>query len=82
MLGKSVNLSVVITRGTARIYLTAKTVRPAFKSHPRYWMDSFSLHVGPCPGTELAGCTVYRVTVTVYREIGAGKLASERAYIS
>lgn len=38
VLGKLVNPSVVVARGTARIHLTLKTVRPAFGSHPRYWM--------------------------------------------
>lgn len=65
VLGNSVNPSVV-ARGTAQIHLTLKTVRRAFGSHPRYWMNPFSSRVGPCPGTELAGCTVYRVTVTIY----------------
>ena len=63
--GKLANPSVV-ARGTAQIHLTPKTVRRAFGSHPRYRMDPFSSDVGACPGTELAGCTVYRVTVTIY----------------
>ena len=32
----------------------------------RIWCQAFSWHVGPCPGIELAGCTVYRPTVAIY----------------
>ena len=49
VLGKLVNPSV-LARGTATIHLTPKTVRPAFASHPPYWMDPFSSRVGLVQG--------------------------------
>ena len=65
VLGKLVNQSVV-AQGTAQIHLTPKTVRPVLPSSSPYWMDTFSSHVEPCPGIELAGCIMYRVTVAIY----------------
>lgn len=69
VLKRLVNPSV-IARGTAQIHLTPKTVRRALGSYPRYWMEPFSSRVEPCPGTELAGCSVYQVAVTLYRVTG------------
>ena len=56
----------VVTRGTAPIHLTPKTVRPVLPSSSPYWMDPFSSHVGPCPRIELAGYILYRVNVAIY----------------
>lgn len=64
----------MVVRDTAQIHLTPKTVRRAVGSHQRYWMDPFSSRVGPCPETELAGCTVYRVPVIIYWVTGIDSL--------